>query len=102
MSKKLIELTQVRHGDLRIQGIALMIELVEIGRFVADPALGEAFDALEDPIGVDDLVGLLDGLLDPTYGVFNEQLQDSDELTGSTHRSVAVFELVAESAKDRR
>ena len=87
---------------MRIQGIALMIELVEIGRFVADPMFGEAFDALKDPIGVDDLVGLLDGLLDPAHGMFDEQLQDSDELTGPTHRSVAVFELVAESAKDRR
>ena len=91
----MIELTQVRHGDLGIDHVVLMVEPIEVGGFVVGPALGEAFDALDDPVDVDDFVSLRDGLLDPTYRVFDQKLQDPDELTGSTGRPVTVFELFA-------
>ncbi len=97
----MIELTQVRHGDLGIDHVVLMVELIEVGGFVVAAALGEAFDALDDPIDVDDVVSLPEGLLDPTHRVFDQQLQDADELTRPAGRPVTVFELLAELAKDR-
>ena len=98
----MIELIQVRHGDLGIDHIALMVETIEIGGFVVGPALGEALDPLEDPVHVDDVVSLLDRLLNPTHRVFHQQLQDTDELTSPAGRPVTGFELLAELAEDRR
>lgn len=98
----MIELIQVRHGDLGIDHIALMVETIEIGGFVVGPALGEALDPLEDPVDVDHVVRLLDRPLDPTHRVFDQQLQDADELTRPAGRPMAVFELLAESVEDRR
>jgi len=70
--KKLIELTQVRHGDLGVDHVALMVEPIQVGGFVVGAALGEAFDALDDPVDVDDVVRLLDRLLDPADRVFDQ------------------------------
>jgi len=49
-----------------------MVEPIQVGGFVVGAALGEAFDALDDPVNVDDVVRLLDGLLNPTHRVFDQ------------------------------
>lgn len=54
--------------------VVLMIEPVKIDGFVSGPVSGQAFDALEDPIDVDDLAGLLDGLLNPAHGMLDQEL----------------------------